>query len=86
VRMSEPILSKRQTGKGEKPDDCWALPLCHRHHETQHLKGEKIFWDAHDINPVVACLILRIAYEHEDRKDAERFIETINNFAMGRQQ
>jgi hypothetical protein len=86
VRMSEPRLGKRQTGKGEKPDDRWVLPLCHAHHDMQHLKGEKIFWLVHDVNPLAASLVLRLAYEREDREGAERFIETIINFATGTQQ
>lgn len=39
---------KRQVGKGEKPDDKWAVPLCSRHHHEQHEIGESAFWVGQD--------------------------------------
>lgn len=35
---------KRYTGKSEKPSDCWAVPLCRRHHEAQHRESELGWW------------------------------------------
>lgn len=85
VRMAEPRLAKRQTGKGEKPDDRWALPLCHAHHAAQHSGGERRFWDMHDVNPLAACLVLHLAHERDDREGAEHFIATATS-ATGKQQ
>jgi hypothetical protein len=81
VRMAEPRLRKRQTGKGEKPDDRWVLPLCHAHHQRQHAGGERVFWEIRDVNPIAACLVLHLAYENDDREGAERFIGVINSAA-----
>lgn len=81
VRMAEPRLHKRPTGKGEKPDDRWALPLCHAHHERQHSAGERVFWEIRDVNPFAACLVLHLAHEREDREGAEHFISVVNSAA-----
>jgi hypothetical protein len=50
---------KRQTGKAEKPDDKWTVPLCGRHHRDQHemrgtdeLTGEKVYWLTVGIDPI----------------------------------
>lgn len=58
VRMASAAFGKR-SGKGEKPDDRWALPLdaaCHRlDDDSQHKVGEAIFWHALNLNPLLIC-------------------------------
>lgn len=58
VRMAFPLLGKRETGKGEKPDDRWSLPLCKRHHEHQHIDGEQDFWSRVNVNPCDLALAI----------------------------
>jgi hypothetical protein len=50
VRMSAP--GKPVTGTGIKPDDRWALPLCHDCHMKQHAVGETKFWADLGIDPI----------------------------------
>lgn len=52
VRMSSAAHGKR-SGLGEKPSDCWTVPLCSDHHKEQHRKGELTFWWDLDISPVL---------------------------------
>jgi len=49
---------KRQTGKSEKPDDKWTVPLCGRHHRDQHAMNEKEFWLTVGIDPIKVCRAL----------------------------
>lgn len=44
IRTAAPQYGKRYTGKGEKPDDKWVLPLCRAHHEAQHRESELGWW------------------------------------------
>lgn len=58
VRMPSRRAAKRYTGKGEKPDDLWTVPLCGRHHREQHQLGEQEFWLTVGIDPVFTSLAL----------------------------
>lgn len=58
VRMASPVHGKRECGKGEKPDDKFALPLCRSHHNEQHDIGEQAFWSALNIDPCNLALAL----------------------------
>jgi hypothetical protein len=58
VRAVSIVYGKRETGKGEKPDDKWALPLCRSHHNEQHDIGEKEFWSMLKIDPCGLALAL----------------------------
>jgi len=55
VRMPSSLYGKRAVGKGERPSDFWAVPLCGACHldgpEAQHKIGEARFWRAHDLDP-----------------------------------
>lgn len=44
IRAAAPHYGKRYTGKGEKPDDKWTLPLCRSHHDAQHRESELGWW------------------------------------------
>lgn len=58
VRMQCHRAAKRNTGKGEKPDDIFVVPLCGRHHREQHEIGEREFWATVGIDPVFTALAL----------------------------
>lgn len=55
IRMACLAIGKEYTGKGEKPDDKWTVPLCPYHHRigvaSQHSMGEADFWQMVGINP-----------------------------------
>lgn len=56
LRMADAERGKRETGKAEKPSDCWCLPLCARHHREQHSHGdERSWWGLQGIDPLSAC-------------------------------
>lgn len=38
-------------GLGTKPSDYLCVPLCFKHHDELHNKGEKTFWQTHQIPP-----------------------------------
>ena len=66
VRFSCVETGKRQTGKAEKPDDKWALPLCGKHHADQHDMSEREFWLTVGIDPIKLCARLwAVSGEHE---------------------
>lgn len=58
IRMGSLIHAKRDSGKGEKPDDKWTLPLCRSHHAEQHSMAEVAFWRVQGIDPFLLALIL----------------------------
>lgn len=62
IRMGSQQFGKRETGTGEKSDDCWTVPLCNEHHRLQHGIGEEQFWRvfraAPSFNPFVLALAL----------------------------
>ena len=55
IRMACLAIGKEYTGKGEKPDDKWTVPLCPYHHRigigSQHSMGEADFWKMVGLNP-----------------------------------
>lgn len=67
IRMASMRAAKRPTGMGEKPDDCWTVPLCGNHHREQHGINERVFWLNHDIDPIFVALALkRVTGNHEE--------------------
>lgn len=58
IRYAERAYGKRETGKGEKPDDKYVLPLCRRKHDEQHSMDERIFWARHALDPIKIALAL----------------------------
>jgi len=66
VRFSDARAAKPESGMGRKPEDCWTVPLCSRHHRDQHDMGEVAFWNKHGIDPIFVCLALwRVSGNHE---------------------
>lgn len=55
VREGNLYYGKKQAGLGEKPDDCWVVPLCGKHHRRQHEMNELKFWAHEGINPWILC-------------------------------
>lgn len=70
IRYGDIVYGKRPTGKQEKPDDRWTVPLCAEHHRTgkgaQHNSNEQGWWRRHDINPLVIAALL---YSHSSIDD-----------------
>ena len=60
VRRADARAAKKITGTGIKPNDCWTVPLCSRHHRRQHEIGEAQFWDQWGIDPVFKAMALWI--------------------------
>lgn len=64
VRMTGP--DKFNAGVGQKPHDCYVLPLCRSCHIMQHHFGEKEFWGIVGINPIVVSRSLyRLSHDHD---------------------
>ena len=79
VRMACAQVDKRAVGIGEKADDCWTVPLCGKHHRSQHTRAERLFWSEHAVDPLLACLALGFAYVNDNREAAERIIRAHNS-------
>lgn len=58
VRYAEIRYGKRLTGMGEKPDDCWTVPLAAEVHRIQHTGSEREFWAKHGIDPLLIAALL----------------------------
>lgn len=67
IRFADPVYGKRETGKAEKPDDRWALPLCRRKHDEQHSMSERIFWARHGLDPLRIALALHACTGDDDQ-------------------
>ena len=52
VRYGDLARGKRDVGKGERPDDKWAVPLNRAEHMEQHAGSERKFWERHGIDPL----------------------------------
>ena len=52
IRYGDPMYRKKRTGKGQKPDDCWTLPLTHEEHMDQHAHNESAWWARQGIDPL----------------------------------
>jgi hypothetical protein len=67
IRYGDLELGKPHTGMGEKPSDCWVLPLTPEEHmwgtRSQHANNEKAWWEQHGINPIAVCIALHDTYE-----------------------
>ena len=50
LRMADPRYDKPSTGKGQKPDDCWTLPMTRAEHTLQHSMSERAFWISHGMD------------------------------------
>lgn len=57
LRFSDFKAGRVNPGKGRKPDDKWALPLCRHHHTAQHAHGDERAWwsDVVQRDPTELC-------------------------------
>jgi hypothetical protein len=51
IRSGSALHRKKHTGGGQKPDDCWTLPLTRSEHDSQHSENELNWWKSHGIDP-----------------------------------
>lgn len=66
IRYAAPEYGKRDTGKAEKPDDDWVIPLAPELHREQHSMNEVKFWTKYGIDPCrVALALSRITGDDE---------------------
>lgn len=64
VRYSEARYRKLNPGVGQKPSDCWVVPLRSDLHtgdkNAQHSGNERDFWYIHAIDPCLVAMLLWI--------------------------
>jgi hypothetical protein len=58
VRYADLSVGKEYCGKQEKPDDRFTVPLCIKHHESQHEWNERNWWKLTGIDPIKVALAL----------------------------
>lgn len=59
IRFGDRAYGKEPTGMGEKPSDCWTVPLAHDVHMDQHAFGdERTWWAEHGIDPLLVAALL----------------------------
>lgn len=61
IRYADMRYGKRGTGMGEKPDDCWVVPLSPDAHAEQHSMNERRWWESKGIDP---CLVASLLFGH----------------------
>lgn len=84
VRAPALHYGKRQTGKGEKPSDKWALPLCRTHHEAQHRRNELAWWLSYGIADPFALCVALYASRPPRREPRRRIVKTVRKPAAER--
>ena len=67
IRYGDPMYRKKRTGKGQKPDDCWVIPMTPDEHRDQHSGNEVNFWNRYRIDPLA---IAQKIYAVSGDKDA----------------
>lgn len=79
IRSANLAFGKRQTGKAEKPDDKWALPLTRACHFRQHSMAELTFWKNVGVNPFKLAARIHTEYvaEHGDTSVKKQRIRKI---------
>lgn len=66
IRYADRTAGKRQTGLGERSDDCFILPLCGNHHRAQHTTNEKRWWSDMGMDPIrIALALWRASGDYE---------------------
>lgn len=66
IRYGDRRAAKFNPGIGQKPSDCWTIPLCGKHHREQHSQNEQKFWNSQMIDPIAVAAWLYIASgDHE---------------------
>jgi hypothetical protein len=67
IRYGDLTYGKDITGMGQKPSDCWTVPLAHDvHMEQHHFGNERDWWAQYGIDPLfVAALLWLHSGDHE---------------------
>lgn len=55
IRYGDPVYRKKHTGKSQKPDDAWTVPMTPEEHRAQHAGNEQEWWASKGINPVAVA-------------------------------
>ena len=71
VRYGELRYGKDITGMGRKPGDNWTVPLPHGVHMDQHASGERAWWEAQGIDPILVAALL---WAHSGNFNAARLV------------
>lgn len=59
IKMADArVLKPMSSNLGMKADDRFTLPLCRHHHEQQHNKPERAWWQSYHIDPILLALAL----------------------------
>lgn len=58
IRYGDPVYRKKHTGKAQKPDDAWTVPLSPDEHRAQHDTNEREWWLSHRIDPLALAQAL----------------------------
>lgn len=74
VRYADVRYGKRWSGKAEKPDDVWCLPVWHGEHARQHSMNENAYWAGLGKDPLALCRLIREVYP-----DVEAATKIINS-------
>lgn len=73
IRYGDAIAGKPSTPKGEKPSDCWVVPLCAAEHrlnnDSQHAMSEREYWERAGIDPVQVAQSLFLASGDDERAE-----------------
>lgn len=75
IRAGSAVHRKKWTGKAQKPDDSWTLPLTPEEHRTQHSGEELAFWRSREIDPFE--LAVRLYEVSGDVQAAEAIIRKV---------
>lgn len=76
VRFGYSPIAKPITGMGIKPDDCYVVPLCGRHHREQHQGDEKQFWIRYGVMPSEVIQMALALHAHTG--DYQRGLEIVS--------
>jgi hypothetical protein len=60
LRFADARVGKPISGMQIKSDDWWCVPLCNTHHDKQHGRGERKFWEQFNIDPILVAMALYI--------------------------
>ncbi|MBN9317983.1 MAG: DUF968 domain-containing protein [Devosia sp.] len=67
IRYADLEKGKQHTGKGERPDDEYVVPLHPDLHREQHSMNERSFWQKQGVDPVkVAKLLYAVSGNFEE--------------------
>jgi len=66
LRFSDAAAGRRNPGPGRKSDDRWCVPLCRKHHDAQHARGnERAWWASVGLDPNELALSFYRAFQEQ---------------------